>query len=87
MAPTTLRAGLLALLAALLQIVHPASAGPAWSQVHAQTEAQAGIAGKQPSIRYGHSISRNKEQLIMTHGYYFDRVHGVATWMSDSWAM
>lgn len=58
----------------------------AWEIVHAQTARSAG-SHTSPSIRYGHTCVPYRGNIIATHGYYYDREAGAATWRSDTWAL
>lgn len=57
-----------------------------WTVVSKQSSSSAGSA-TQPSVRYGHKCLPYEGNIICSHGYFFDRDSGVATWKSDSWAM
>jgi hypothetical protein len=70
-----------------LTILHVASAAAVgWQIVHPQTSVAEGT-GTQPSIRYGHTCNAYKGDLLVTHGYYYDRPRAAPTWLSDTWAM
>lgn len=76
----------------VLQLLRPCSSSydhghhDKWEVVHEQTPRALG-SSTSPSIRYGHSMNANGGDILMTHGYFFDRETGNATWMSDTWAM
>eukprot|EP00798_Chlamydomonas_sp_ICE-L_P017900 gene17900-24292_t len=78
----------LLLFLALLLRAPSASVGATgeWVTVHEQTPKQKGTK-TQPSIRYGHAAVSVGDDMIITHGYYYDRETSSATWLSDSWAM
>ena len=60
--------------------------GGGWEIVHRQSEGSAG-SSTQPSIRYGHAMLAHQGQTLITHGYFFDRESGQATWKSDTWSL
>ena len=62
------------------------SAGPQWVTVHKQSHTPYGTSSH-PSIRYGHSTIAIGDQMIMTHGYFYDKDTATATWKSDTLAM
>eukprot|EP01023_Acetabularia_acetabulum_P032469 TRINITY_DN30325_c0_g1_i1.p1 TRINITY_DN30325_c0_g1~~TRINITY_DN30325_c0_g1_i1.p1 ORF type:complete len:409 (+),score=56.13 TRINITY_DN30325_c0_g1_i1:106-1332(+) len=40
-----------------------------------------------PGIRYSHAAAINQNQMIITHGYYYNRGNRQPRWLSDTWAM
>eukprot|EP01025_Chloroclados_australasicus_P029798 TRINITY_DN29780_c1_g1_i3.p2 TRINITY_DN29780_c1_g1~~TRINITY_DN29780_c1_g1_i3.p2 ORF type:complete len:440 (-),score=24.71 TRINITY_DN29780_c1_g1_i3:171-1442(-) len=40
-----------------------------------------------PGIRYSHTAALSRNQMIISHGYYYNRGHKRPRWLSDTWAM
>eukprot|EP00798_Chlamydomonas_sp_ICE-L_P022392 gene22392-29501_t len=54
----------------LIASSHLATASP-WETIHQQTPTADG-GGTHPSIRYGHSANPVGEEMVVTHGYFYD---------------
>jgi hypothetical protein len=56
-----------------------------WVEASAQTPLHVGDAGT-PSVRYSHDVVVWQNKMIVTHGYYYDRVKNAPSWRDDTWA-
>lgn len=89
MAGALLRAcALTALLSGLLPAPAASWAAPAsWKVVHQQTDDSYGTAAR-PSIRYSHAAVVVGDDMVTSHGYFYDRQkRSEPVWLSDLWVM
>ncbi|KAK3247368.1 hypothetical protein CYMTET_43132 [Cymbomonas tetramitiformis] len=55
-----------------------------WEELHEQTSPHGH--DKSPSVRYSHASIVYKDEMIVTHGYFYDRANGSPAWRDDTWA-
>ena len=57
-----------------------------WQLLHSATPLPTG-SKKQPAIRYSHVAAVYKDEMVVSHGYFYDAENHKPRWLSDSWAM
>lgn len=57
---------------------------PEWEAVFNQSETHHGD-GTHPSVRYSHGAATWGDEMIVTHGYFYDRANVSPSWRDDTW--
>lgn len=66
--------------------LHSSSSINTWQLLHSATPLPTG-SKNQPAIRYSHVAAVHKDEMIVTHGYFYDAENHKPRWLSDTWAM
>ncbi|KAK9835648.1 hypothetical protein WJX74_004995 [Apatococcus lobatus] len=74
------------LICARVLALQTSSIQDAWQLLHSATSLPTG-SNKQPAIRYSHLAAVYKDEMIISHGYFYDAENHKPRWLSDSWAM
>mmetsp|Transcript_39341 Transcript_39341/g.66060 ORF Transcript_39341/g.66060 Transcript_39341/m.66060 type:complete len:391 (-) Transcript_39341:367-1539(-) len=56
-----------------------------WETAFEQTPTHHGDGETSPSVRYSHAAVTWRDEMIVTHGYFYDRANASPSWRDDTW--